>query len=76
MDVFKESAQGRHYLTYKIIGGILDFRFFVGERNPGKVVERLHFYSGGCDDSSILVFRVPSVAVGLSKRELLDRSDR
>lgn len=47
MDVIKESGQGKHFLTYKIIGGILDFRFFLGESNPGKVVEQLNFYSGG-----------------------------
>lgn len=38
MDVIKESAHGRHYLTYKVIGGVFDFRFFVGEQDPAKLL--------------------------------------
>lgn len=30
MDVIKSKDGSRHYITYKIIGGIFDFRFFLG----------------------------------------------
>lgn len=30
MDVIKSTAGGKHFVTYKVIGGILDFRFFLG----------------------------------------------
>ena len=34
MDVIKSTSDDRHYLTFKVIGGIIDFRFFLGEQNP------------------------------------------
>jgi len=30
MDVIKSTVGGKHFVTYKVIGGILDFRFFLG----------------------------------------------
>lgn len=38
MDVLKSTEKGRHFLTYKVIGGILDFRFFLGEENPEQTI--------------------------------------
>lgn len=34
-------------LTYKIIGGIFDFRFFVGDRNPETSINLYHRYVNG-----------------------------
>jgi hypothetical protein len=34
MDVIKEKKNNKVHLTYKVIGGVLDFRFFIGEQNP------------------------------------------
>jgi hypothetical protein len=33
MDVIKQSKDNKNYLTYKAIGGIFDFRFFLGEQS-------------------------------------------
>ena len=38
MDIIKEEYLGQHYLTFKVIGGIIDFRFFLGENNPETTV--------------------------------------
>jgi alpha-glucosidase (family GH31 glycosyl hydrolase) len=46
MDVIKSINNNKHFITYKVIGGIIDFRFFLGEQNPEAVVERLNIYSG------------------------------
>ncbi len=34
MDVIKSRDDSKIYITYKVIGGIFDFRFFLGELNP------------------------------------------
>lgn len=34
MDVIKETKNNQHYLTFKVIGGIIDFRFFLNEQSP------------------------------------------
>jgi alpha-glucosidase (family GH31 glycosyl hydrolase) len=46
MDVIKSTSADRHFITYKVIGGIFDFRFFLGEQSPETTVEKLNFYSG------------------------------
>jgi alpha-glucosidase (family GH31 glycosyl hydrolase) len=46
MDVFKETTGSKHYLVYKVIGGIFDFRFFLSEQSPEATVEKFNFYSG------------------------------
>ncbi len=46
MDVIKSTKDNKHYITYKVIGGVLDFRFFLGEQNPEATIERLNAYSG------------------------------
>lgn len=33
MDVVSEVKNNKNYLTYKVIGGIFDFRFFLGEQS-------------------------------------------
>lgn len=33
MDVIREDKNNKHYLTFKVIGGIFDFRFFIGEQS-------------------------------------------
>ena len=34
LDVVKSTRNSKHYLTYKVIGGVFDFRFFLGEQSP------------------------------------------
>ena len=31
MDVIKSTSNSKHYITFKVIGGVLDFRFILGE---------------------------------------------
>ena len=33
MDIIKSTINSKHFVTYKVIGGILDFRFFLGVQN-------------------------------------------
>ena len=46
MDVIKSTSSDKHYVTYKVIGGVLDFRFFLGEQSPETTLEKLNFYMG------------------------------
>ena len=46
MDVIKETKNGKSYLVYKVIGGILDFRFLLGEQSPDATLNKLHIYMG------------------------------
>jgi hypothetical protein len=34
MDVIIGTQNGTNTITYKVIGGIFDFRFFLNEQNP------------------------------------------
>lgn len=36
-----------HYLTYKIIGGYFDFRFFLGDKYPETSIKLYHNYVNG-----------------------------
>jgi len=38
MDVIKETRLGQNYITYKVIGGVIDFRFFLGEQSPEETI--------------------------------------
>jgi alpha-glucosidase (family GH31 glycosyl hydrolase) len=42
MDVFKTKENGRDYLTFKIIGGILNFRFKLGSSNITALIKSFH----------------------------------
>jgi len=33
-------------VVFKTIGGIVDLRFFLGEKKPAKLIEKLNQYSG------------------------------
>ena len=46
MDVIKSTQNSKHYITYKVIGGVLDFRFFLGEQNPETTLEKMNLYMG------------------------------
>lgn len=46
VDIIKTTDSTKHFITYKVIGGVLDFRFFLGEQSPETTVEKLNFYSG------------------------------
>ena len=34
LDVIKQTKEDKHYFIIKTIGGIFDFRFFLGEQSP------------------------------------------
>lgn len=40
MDVIKEEISGKTTLTVKTIGGIIDFRFILGDRDPLVLLEK------------------------------------
>lgn len=46
MDVIKSRSNGKVYITYKVIGGVLDFRFVLGEETPEFDVGKMHYLSG------------------------------
>ena len=46
MDIIKSTKNGIHFLTFKTIGGILDFRFFVGDNNPEQTLRPFQEYIG------------------------------
>jgi alpha-glucosidase (family GH31 glycosyl hydrolase) len=46
MDYIKTTVDDKHYITFKVIGGVIDFRFFLGEQSPETTVEKLNLYSG------------------------------
>ena len=46
MDIIKSTNGSEHYLTYKVIGGVFDFRFFIGEDNPEMTLLKLNRYIG------------------------------
>jgi len=46
MDVIKSTENNKHYITYKVIGGIFDFRFFLGEQSAEATLEKMNFYMG------------------------------
>lgn len=49
MDVIKSRDSNRIYITYKVIGGVFDFRFFLGEETPEATVIKLNFHTGRSD---------------------------
>jgi alpha-glucosidase (family GH31 glycosyl hydrolase) len=46
LDIIKSTKDNKHYLTNKVIGGILDFRFFLGEQSPEGTLEKMNLYMG------------------------------
>lgn len=47
MDVIVENfAVNQYKFTYKAIGGVLDFRFFLGEKNPEATIQKFQLYEG------------------------------
>ena len=46
MDIVKEEKNEKHYLTYKVIGGILDFRFILGETVPEALLDKMSVFTG------------------------------
>lgn len=34
MDIIKDASNGKQYLTYKVIGGVIDLRFMLSGENP------------------------------------------
>lgn len=49
MEAVTQLKDGTHYITYKSIGGIIDFRFFVGNNDPESVVQRFNLINGRAD---------------------------
>ena len=45
MDTIKSTENGRHYLTWKIIGGLIDFKFYLGS-DPLELIKNLHYHTG------------------------------
>ena len=46
MDVVVEEKDNKTHLTYKVIGGVLDFRFFLGEESAEETIMKFHYYLG------------------------------
>ena len=46
MDVIKSKEGEKHILTYKVIGGIFDFRFLMGEQSPEVTLDKFHLFMG------------------------------
>ena len=46
MDVIKEKKNGKTYLTYKVIGGIIDIRLVISNQNPKDLLKGLTSYIG------------------------------
>jgi len=44
--VVKETSINQYSLTYKTIGGVIDFRFFASEKNPEAAIEKFQLYMG------------------------------
>lgn len=52
MDAIKTTGntpEHLNYLIYKTIGGIVDFRFFLGDSNPETAIYKFSIYSGRAD---------------------------
>lgn len=49
MDAVTQIRNNTHFITFKSIGGIIDFRFFLGDSNPEALIERFGFYNGRAD---------------------------
>ena len=45
--VVDRDSNHQRILTFKITGGTLDFRFFIGDTNPENVTKLYHTYLGG-----------------------------
>lgn len=47
MDAIKEEVSGKTYLTFKVIGGVIDLRFILGDRHEVRnVVSKINDYAG------------------------------
>ena len=46
MDIIISNVSDTYMFTYKTIGGMIDFRFFL-ENNPTAVLEKFHSFLGG-----------------------------
>jgi alpha-glucosidase (family GH31 glycosyl hydrolase) len=47
MDVIKEPVNGKTSLTFKVVGGVIDLRFFLGDINdPVETLQRMTSYAG------------------------------
>jgi alpha-glucosidase (family GH31 glycosyl hydrolase) len=47
MDVIVKDHNDTFILNYKVLGGVIDFHFFVGEANPEKSLKAYHNFIGG-----------------------------
>lgn len=47
MDIELNNINSKEKITYKTIGGILDFKIFLGDSHPENVVKMYHKYLGG-----------------------------
>ena len=46
MDVIKSTRNNKNYLTYKVIGGIIDLRFIIHDKNPKELLKEFNKYQG------------------------------
>jgi alpha-glucosidase len=46
MDFFKTIVDDKHYITFKVISDVIDFRFSLGEECRETTIEKLNLYSG------------------------------
>ena len=72
MDIELNNTNGKEKITYKTIGGILDFKIFLGDSHPENVVKMYHKYIGGYTIQPFWAFGFHQSRWGYSNSSILE----